>query len=116
MPVDDVRKIMHMILSGVTHIHANRIVHRDLKPGNVVFYNTNGQLNLKIIDFGCALELPKVQDNEKSILIGTPAFMAPEIFQQRGAIGAYRDAVDVWACGIIMYSMLTGEVPFHSED
>ena len=81
LPVDDVRKIMKMILSGVSHIHANRIVHRDLKPGNIVFYNQNGKLNLKIIDFGCALELNKVKSSDRGILIGTPAFMAPEIFE-----------------------------------
>ena len=116
LPVDDVRKIMKMILSGVSHIHANRIVHRDLKPGNIVFYNQNGKLNLKIIDFGCALELNKVKSSESGILIGTPAFMAPEIFQEKGSIDCYKEAVDVWACGIIMYSMLTAEVPFYSQD
>lgn len=116
LPIDDVRKIMKMILMGVSHIHANRIVHRDLKPGNIIFYNHQGKLQLKIIDFGLALELDRVDQRERGMLLGTPAFMAPEIFNERGATGVYKEPIDVWACGVIMFQMLAGKLPFSSEN
>jgi len=53
LPVDDVRKLMRMVLSGVNHMHSNGIVHRDLKPGNCLLDN---KFQLNIIDFGLAIE------------------------------------------------------------
>ena len=53
LSVSDVRKIMKMVLSGVTHMHANHVVHRDLKPGNCLL---DDKFELNIIDFGLALD------------------------------------------------------------
>ena len=76
LPVDDVRKIMRMVLSGVKHMHANKIVHRDLKPGNCLL---DDKFQLNIIDFGLAIEA-NTNSNESNAVLGTPQFMAPEIF------------------------------------
>ena len=99
-PVDDVRKLMRMILSGVTHMHANNIVHRDLKPANCLL---DQKFELNIIDFGLAIERKAEPADGAGKILGTPAFMAPEIWQQHGASGAYQEPVDVWACGVTMY-------------
>ena len=53
LPVEDVRKLMRMVLSGVSHMHSNGIVHRDLKPGNCLL---DKDFQLNIIDFGLAIE------------------------------------------------------------
>ena len=69
LPVDDVRKLMRMILSGVTHMHANNIVHRDLKPGNILL---DDKFEVNIIDFGLAQETKSIDPKSKQYLLGTP--------------------------------------------
>ena len=87
-PVDDVRKLMKMVLSGVAHMHANQIVHRDLKPGNCLL---DDKFGLNIIDFGLALDhSEKPKTNSKNYILGTTTYMAPEIFQNEGSFDSYK--------------------------
>ena len=74
-PEDEVRRIMHMILSGLHHIHANRVVHRDLKPENCLI---DKNLQLRIIDFGLSKMTNKREYGR--IIVGTPAYLSPEVF------------------------------------
>ena len=60
-------------------------------------------MNLKIIDFGLALEMTKVDSHAKNFILGTPIFMSPEIFNEKGSINSYKEPVDIWACGVMMY-------------
>jgi calcium-dependent protein kinase len=103
---------MKMILSGVRHMHANNIVHRDLKPGNCLL---DDKFQLNIIDFGLAIE-SKNSIGADGMLLGTPLFMAPEIFTSRGAVDSYKEPVDIWACGIIMFNLISNGFPFYDND
>ena len=104
---------MKMVLSGLNHMHVNHTVHRDIKPGNCLLDN---KFQLNIIDFGLALETEKLRRTANSTFyLGTPRFMAPEVFRQYGDILTYREPVDIWASGIMMYYLLTNRFPYEDE-
>ncbi|XP_056643992.1 phosphorylase b kinase gamma catalytic chain, skeletal muscle/heart isoform [Diorhabda carinulata] len=103
------RYIMKQIFEGVQHIHSMHIVHRDLKPENILL---DDNLNIKITDFGFAKVL-----NEGEVLYdlcGTPGYLAPETLRCNMLEDAsgYSFEVDIWACGVIMYTLLVGCPPF----
>ena len=78
-------RIMHMIMGGLNHIHTNGVVHRDLKPENCII---DKDYNLKIIDFGLSKKVANRQSG--SLMVGTQAYMAPELFDMEGSNEAYR--------------------------
>lgn len=103
------RYIMKQIFEGVQHIHSMQIVHRDLKPENILL---DDNLNVKITDFGFAKLL---KDGEFLYdLCGTPGYLAPETLRCNMLEDAsgYSFEVDIWACGVIMYTLLVGCPPF----
>jgi hypothetical protein len=91
------------IAKGLSYLHECGIVHRDLKPGNV-FYE-NGYV--KIGDYGLAKAISASRHSGHTITVGTVHYMAPEI----GA-GSYNCSIDIYALGVLLYEMLTGDVPF----
>ncbi|MGA0559285.1 protein kinase domain-containing protein [Larkinella sp. VNQ87] len=104
------------ILLGLQHLHRNRIVHRDFKPANILISRDNaGRYIPKIADFG----LSKLVNNDEldssdfdlSDGRGTPSYKAPE--QIEGSRVSFN--LDLWAFGIILYEMLTGEKPFRAD-
>ncbi|HWL10428.1 MAG TPA: serine/threonine-protein kinase [Planctomicrobium sp.] len=98
------------IANGLGAGHRLGIVHRDLKPDNVLLTHHGVP---KIGDFGLAKRLHgKRVDEVPGTLAGTPHFMAPELFQGMPA----SPASDVYALGVSMFVMLTGQVPFHAEN
>ncbi|XP_055698703.1 phosphorylase b kinase gamma catalytic chain, skeletal muscle/heart isoform isoform X1 [Phlebotomus papatasi] len=103
------RYIMRQVFEGVEYIHAANIVHRDLKPENILL---DDSLNVKITDFGFAKHLEPGQ--KLFDLCGTPGYLAPETLKCsmfEDAAGYSRE-VDVWACGVIMFTLLVGCPPF----
>ncbi|KAH8387260.1 hypothetical protein KR093_005912 [Drosophila rubida] len=103
------RTIMRQIFEGVEYIHAKSIVHRDLKPENILLDENH---NVKITDFGFARQL---HDGEKlTDLCGTPGYLAPETLKCNMFEGSpgYSQEVDIWACGVIMFTLLVGCPPF----
>ncbi|XP_034490111.1 phosphorylase b kinase gamma catalytic chain, skeletal muscle/heart isoform isoform X1 [Drosophila innubila] len=103
------RTIMRQIFEGVEYIHAKSIVHRDLKPENILLDENH---NVKITDFGFARQL---LDGEKlTDLCGTPGYLAPETLKCNMFEGSpgYSQEVDIWACGVIMFTLLVGCPPF----
>ncbi|XP_046738716.1 phosphorylase b kinase gamma catalytic chain, skeletal muscle/heart isoform isoform X2 [Diprion similis] len=103
------RYIMRQVLEGVQHIHNQNIVHRDLKPENILL---DDNLNVKITDFGFARCL---KPGEKLFdLCGTPGYLAPEVLKCNMFENAegYEYEVDIWACGVIMFTLLVGCPPF----
>lgn len=104
------------ILLGLQHLHKHRIVHRDFKPANILISRDNeGRLVPKIADFG----LSKLVDNEEidssdfdlSDGRGTPSYKAPE--QIEGSRVSFN--LDLWAFGVILYEIMTGEKPFQVD-
>ncbi|XP_037935855.1 phosphorylase b kinase gamma catalytic chain, skeletal muscle/heart isoform isoform X2 [Teleopsis dalmanni] len=103
------RTIMRQIFEGVEYIHSKNIVHRDLKPENILLDENH---NVKITDFGFARLL---KEGEKlSDLCGTPGYLAPETLKCNMFEGSpgYSKEVDIWACGVIMFTLLVGCPPF----
>ncbi|KPJ93207.1 MAG: hypothetical protein AMJ53_07860 [Gammaproteobacteria bacterium SG8_11] len=103
--------ILRQICDGMAAAQAVHVVHRDLKPGNILI-NKNGKV--KIVDFGLAAAASKGGSRltKTGILVGTPTYMAPE--QVRGKTIDSR--TDVYALGVIMYEMFTGNPPYSGED
>ncbi len=114
-PLEPVRavRLAQQIAAGLGHAHAIGMVHRDLKPENVFLCELEGgREHVKILDFGLAKALDGSMDvTVGGEVLGTPCYMAPEqVFGRRA------DArTDVYACGVVLYEMLTGRVPFDGE-
>merc|ERR1719482_1287809 len=99
--------LMKQLLAAVSHVHSVGIVHRDVKVEAMRFRNADNHADLVLFDFGhCGFS----GVNEPRTIIGTATYMAPEQFSTR-----YDTQVDVWACGVIFYIMLTGRLPFDPE-
>jgi serine/threonine protein kinase len=107
------------VCEGVQHAHQKAIIHRDLKPSNILVTLENGPPQAKIIDFGVAkaigLRLTETTlHTEIGSVIGTPEYMSPE---QADLTGQDVDTrTDVYSLGVILYQLLTGELPFDSGE
>ncbi|MFL5350731.1 MAG: protein kinase domain-containing protein [Hyalangium sp.] len=102
-------EIMSAVAAGLAHAHEHHIVHRDLKPSNV-FITRRGPV--KLLDFGLAYLTEASPSSMPYLpLAGTPPYMAPE--QWRGE--ALDERTDLWAAGVMLYKLLTGEQPYPSS-
>lgn len=107
----DMVEIMRQLIRGIGYLHECGIIHRDLKPENILIETNNpDSFTIKITDFG----LSKLGSPAELIFdcCGTPAYVAPEVLHKTG----YKAQVDLWACGIILYSMISKTFPFQSND
>ncbi len=100
LPVQEAVHVATEIARGLAHAHAEGVIHRDLKPANV-FVTNKGQV--KILDFGMAHAFGR-----RRLSGGTPAYMAPEQWED----APEDERTDVFALGVMLYRMLTGEYPF----
>lgn len=103
--------VMVQILEAVHYIHMQGLCHRDVKLENFVFLRDGPVENnvLKLIDFGLAVRCgPEDRLREK---VGTPNYAAPEVLNGPH----YNQKVDEWSCGVIMYAMLSGKLPFGAK-
>jgi len=100
---------MKQILSAIAYCHSHKIVHRDIKPENLVYENEQEGSLLKVIDFGAS---KSYATNQKfSQKLGTIYYMAPEIIS-----GKYDEKCDIWSCGVILFTMLSGNTPFDGRN
>jgi serine/threonine protein kinase len=112
VPIPRATEIVRQVLSGLAHAHEHGIIHRDVKPANIVLSQKTGLGDhVKILDFGLARLHDTGQNLTTGIVVGTPAYMAPE--QIRGLRFDHR--VDLYACGVLLFELLTGHKPFHSK-
>lgn len=102
------RHLFAQIVSGMNYCHRKNVLHRDIKLDNILL---NSQGNVKICDFGVS-KLVKNGETMKE-QCGTPAYIAPEVFENKGYIGY---ASDVWSAGVVLFAMLYGAVPFKATN
>jgi serine/threonine-protein kinase len=112
LPVKQALSIMRQVLAGLAHAHERGIVHRDIKPDNIILSDATGLgEQVRILDFGLA----KLRDTAPGLTlgmpVGTPSYMAPE--QIRGEEVDAR--TDLYSAGVLLFELLTGQKPFHSE-
>jgi len=112
-------ELLAQVCEGVQHAHQKAIIHRDLKPSNVLVSLVDGKPLPKIIDFGIAKATgrrlsDKTFFTEFGAIIGTPEYMSPE---QADFAGQDVDTrTDVYSLGVVLYQLLTGELPFASRE
>ncbi|KAI8086385.1 uncharacterized protein BX664DRAFT_282272 [Halteromyces radiatus] len=104
----EARRHFQQIILGLDFCHHHLICHRDLKPENLLLDSTN---NIKIADFGMASLQPAGSMLETSC--GSPHYASPEIVAGMPYNGS---ASDIWSCGVILYALLTGHLPFDDEN
>ena len=98
------------IVYGLNYAHAFSIIHRDLKPENILIHSLNPPL-IKIADWGMAAFAPPALQLETSC--GSPHYASPEIVNGEKYEG---NATDIWSCGVILYALLTGRLPFDDKN
>lgn len=96
------------IISSVNYLHSIDICHRDLKPENLLL---NGNDGIKLVDFGLSNMMPHKQ--LLSTACGSPCYAAPEMLEGNKYEG---NGVDIWSCGIILYAMVCGYLPFEDKN
>ncbi|KAJ6252316.1 non-specific serine/threonine protein kinase [Anaeramoeba flamelloides] len=104
----EARKYFQQIISGICYIHSKGVVHRDIKPENLLL---DGNCNIKIADFGLSNIM---EDGELfSTSCGTPNYASPEVISGKQYAGP---EIDAWSCGVVLYAMLLGALPFDEEN
>lgn len=107
MKEDKARRFFQQIVCAVEYCHRHKIVHRDLKPENLLL---DEKLNVKIADFG--LSNIMTDGNFLKTSCGSPNYAAPEVISGKLYAGP---EVDVWSCGVILYVLLCGRLPFDDD-
>ena len=113
--------IMYQIFRALIYCHnTHHLIHRDIKPENIVIYkqnNTDEDLyDIKLIDFGISKifnPLDKIDKNGDKKIKGSFFYMAPECFQKKIK---YDEKIDIWSCGVILYTLLIGKNPFKGHN
>ncbi|KAF7838065.1 CBL-interacting serine/threonine-protein kinase 21 [Senna tora] len=104
----EAKKLFQQLIDAMDYCHNKGVYHRDLKPENLLL---DGKGNLKVSDFGLsALRKP---DNVLTTACGSPCYVAPELLSSKGYDGA---AADVWSCGVILFELLAGHLPFDDNN
>ncbi|KAL8701603.1 MAG: hypothetical protein Q9201_004824 [Fulgogasparrea decipioides] len=106
LPEHEAVRLFRQVISGLSYCHRFNICHRDLKPENILLDNDR---NVKLADFGMAVLQPA--DAPLRTSCGSPHYAAPEVIRGEGYRG---DRADIWSCGVILYAMLAGCLPFDS--
>lgn len=108
---DLARKYFQQLISAVDFCHSRGVSHRDLKPENLLLDENE---DLKVSDFGLSA-LPEQLRNDGLLhtQCGTPAYVAPEVLRKKGYDGP---KADIWSCGVILYVLLAGFLPFREEN
>jgi len=106
--VEEALDLMTRVARGLDHAHKGGVIHRDLKPGNIMMVPDRGPV---LMDFGLARREATTRLTVAGTAMGTANYMSPE--QANGQDVDHR--TDIWACGVMLYEMLAGDVPFKGE-
>ncbi|WP_100403084.1 Stk1 family PASTA domain-containing Ser/Thr kinase [Bacillus sp. FJAT-42315] len=108
IPVEKAIDIMKQLSAAMAFAHHNSIIHRDIKPQNILV-DANG--DVKITDFGIAMALSATSITQTNAVLGSVHYISPE--QARGGMATKKS--DIYALGIVMFELLTGQLPFSGE-
>ena len=103
-------ELIYEIAVGVKYLHKYGIIHRDLKPDNIMLTEANDKGHIKIMDFGLSKILGKKEKTSDGF--GTLTFVSPEVLIRK----PYNKEIDIWSIGVILYLMLSGDLPFDDEE
>lgn len=128
LPEKTARSFAEQMLSALQYCHSIGIVHRDVKPENFLLEGAVGEdastATLKLADFGIATHIRSAESLSEGQVNGSVPYMAPELFTKRWS-SLVRDsqgdrqvlaASDLWSCGIVIYVMLSGDLPYGSDE
>lgn len=105
------RSYFQQLASAVSFCHARGVFHRDLKPENLLLDHEG---SLKVSDFGLSAVSDQVRrDGLFHTFCGTPAYVAPEVLARRGYDAA---KADIWSCGVVLFVLMAGYLPFHDHN
>ncbi|KAL8102067.1 CBL-interacting serine/threonine-protein kinase 14-like [Apium graveolens] len=105
------RRYFQQLISAIGYCHSRGVFHRDLKPENLLL---DENWNLKVTDFGLSAVTEQIRpDGLLHTLCGTPAYVAPEILAKKGYEGA---KIDMWSCGIVLFVLNAGYLPFNDPN
>ncbi|KAJ8521581.1 hypothetical protein ONZ45_g1760 [Pleurotus djamor] len=111
LPTLEALDYFQQIIAAVNYCHQLNIAHRDLKPENILL---DQDLNVKIADFGMAAwQANQANDGLLRTSCGSPHYVAPEVCSGHSYNGS---AADIWSCGIILFALLVGKLPFDAEE
>jgi calcium/calmodulin-dependent protein kinase I len=105
---NEVRGLMVNLMGAIDYMHKRSVIHQDIKCENLLLSNPNDLSSVKIADFGLAIRFNKGQEELSQEACGTLGFLAPEVIKGK----PHGKPVDLWACGVIMYILVTGRHPF----
>ncbi|KAH8692450.1 kinase-like domain-containing protein [Phaeosphaeriaceae sp. PMI808] len=111
LSMPEIRRCIIQTCGGMKYLHMRNIVHRDIKAGNLFL---DSEMNIKIGDFGLAavLATPDNAAIRRTTMCGTPNYIAPEVLEKGGK--GHNERVDIWAIGILAYTLAVGRAPFHA--
>jgi serine/threonine-protein kinase len=109
LPADGVALVGARVADALDYVHFNALLHRDVKPANLMV-SRDGEV--KLMDFGIAKGEDDLSLTRAGMLVGSPSYMAPEVLAGAEAT----PAADVWALGVSLYELATGEKPFRGQD
>ena len=101
--------LMKSLFEAVNHCHAQRIIHGDIKPDKIMMKANSNKVCL--IDFGLSKILAKRSTAKADVCGGTPSYMAPEVVE-----GDSCTKSDCWSVGVILYYLVTGQLPFQGRN
>ncbi|MDB4954481.1 MAG: serine/threonine protein kinase with repeat [Myxococcales bacterium] len=109
-------QIIRGVLAGLRHAHDRGVVHRDIKPDNIFLARKDGDLIVKILDFGIAKlyagDTADPASTRAGLTVGTPAYLSPE----QAVGGAITPASDIYSTSVVLYEMLAGRAPYEDKD
>ncbi|MEO6776070.1 MAG: serine/threonine-protein kinase [Kofleriaceae bacterium] len=116
IPWPEAIEILRGVLSGLRHAHDRGVVHRDIKPDNVFLAIKDGEVIVKLLDFGIAKLYQGSPDDPATtragLTVGTPAYLSPE----QAVGGEIKPATDLYSTSVVFYEMLAGRPPFEDTD
>jgi len=112
LPVPKVLEVCARIAAALAHAHAQGVVHRDIKPANVMLHvdEASGRLDVKVTDFGIA-RITDAARTRTGLVLGSPSYMSPEHLAGRAVDGRS----DLYSLGVLLFQMLTGQLPFQGS-